>query len=185
MITYNDIYEVSRKERYSEQLQKLPKNFIKDVSQYFEEKKEMSNRDNDMFSDNVMKSKKQLENAITLFKELMLRRRKKILNLVLVAAETGISKQDFESMLDFEKNLFDKIMECINVSDKELNNSLNGAGNGEERKNLLVMFLESISTFTDMDGEKLGPYEEGQIANIPIKIAELLIADGKAEEVKK
>ena len=26
MITYNDIYEASRKERYSEQLQKLPKN---------------------------------------------------------------------------------------------------------------------------------------------------------------
>ena len=184
MITYNDIYEVSRKERYSEQLQKLPKNFIKDVSQYFEEKKEMANRDNDMFSDNVMKSKKQLENAITLFKELMLMNRKKILNLVLVAAETGISKQDFESMLDFEKNLFDKIMECINVSDKELNNSLNGA-EGDEKKNILVMFAEAISTFTDMDGEKLGPYEEGQIANIPIKIAELLIADGKAEEVKK
>lgn len=185
MITYNDIYEVSRKERYSEQLQKLPKNFIKDVSQYFQEKKEITNRDDDMFSDSVMKSKKQLENAITLFKELMLRRRKKILNLVLVAAETGISKQDFESMLDFEKTLFDKIMDCINFSDKELNCSLNGSSKGKERKNILIMFLESISTFTDMDGEKLGPYEEGQIANIPIKIAELLIEDGKAEEVRK
>lgn len=184
MITYNDIYEVSRKERYSEQLQKLPKNFIIDVSQYFKEKKEISSRNEDMFSDSSLKSKKQLENAITLFKELMLRRRKKILNLVLIAAETGISKQDFESMLDFEKSLFDSIMGCINISDKELNGSLNGSKeNGVE--NMLIMLLEPIGTFTDMDGEKLGPYEKGQIANIPKKIAELLVEDGKAKEVKK
>ena len=32
-------------------------------------------------------------------------RRKKILNLVLIAAETGISKKDFDNMLDFEKEL--------------------------------------------------------------------------------
>lgn len=184
MITYNDIYEVSRKERYSEQLQKLPKNFIKDVSQYFKEKKEITNRDSDMFSDSAMKSKKQLENAITLFKELMLRRRKKILSLVLVAAETGISKNDFESMMDFEKTLFDSIMDCINVSDKEMNFSLNNTEE-VETGNMLILMLEPISTFTDMDGEKLGPYEKGQIANIPENIAELLIADGKAEEVKR
>ena len=184
MITYNDIYEVSRKERYSEQLQKLPKNFLKDVSQYFKEKKEITNREEDAFSDSAMKSKKQLENAVTLFKELMLRRRKKILNLVLVAAETGISKQDFESMLEFEKSLFDSIMECINVSDKELSFTMNNSSE-VETGNMLVMMLEPISTFTDMDGEKLGPYEKGQIANIPEQIAELLIADGKAEEVKR
>ena len=184
MITYNDIYEVSRKERYSEQLQKLPKNFLRDVSQYFKEKKEITSREEDAFSDSALKSKKQLENAVTLFRELMLRRRKKILNLVLVAAETGISKQDFESMLDFEKTLFDSIMDCVNVADKEMNFSLN---NSEEVEtgNMLILMLEPISTFTDMDGEKLGPYEKGQIANIPEQIAELLIADGKAEEVKR
>ena len=44
-----------------------------------------------------------------LFKELMLRRRKKILNLVLIAAETGISKQDFNNMLSLEKEKIDPI----------------------------------------------------------------------------
>ena len=42
MITYKDIYEAARKERYSEQLQKIPKSFIRDVSKYFKEKKERS-----------------------------------------------------------------------------------------------------------------------------------------------
>lgn len=184
MITYNDIYEVSRKERYSEQLQKLPKNFISDVSNYLKEKKEIANREEDVFSDSGIKSKKQLENAITLFKELMLRRRKKILNLVLVAAETGISKQDFENMLDFEKGLFESIMKCIDVSDKQLSGSLNG-GKSEEKQNKMIIFLESVGSFTGFDGEKIGPYDKGQIANIPREIAELFISDGKAEEIEK
>jgi len=95
MITYNDIYEAARKERYSDQLQNLPKNFIDEVADYLKDKKEISAKQDSDFSDVILKTKKQLENAITLFKELMLRRRKKILNLVLIAAETGISKQEY------------------------------------------------------------------------------------------
>ena len=110
MINYNDIYEAARKERYSEQLQNLPKNFISEVTKYLKEKKQISLKEDDTFSDVIIKRKKQLENAITLFKELMLRRRKKLLNLVLIAAETGISKQDFENMLEFEKVLFEELM---------------------------------------------------------------------------
>jgi len=82
MITYNDIYEAARKERYSEQLQPLPKNFISEVSDYLREKRDIASKDNDVFSDVIIKTKKQLENAITLFKELILRRKKKILSLV-------------------------------------------------------------------------------------------------------
>src|SRR4030042_600456 len=109
MITYNDIYEAARKERYSEQLQSLPKSFISDFSEYLKEKKNLSMKEDDAFSDVIVKTKKQLENALTLFRELIRRRRKKILNLVAIAAETGISKQDFDNMLDFEKSLFEEL----------------------------------------------------------------------------
>ena len=34
MITFNDIYESSRKERNSEKLQKLPGNFIEEIAEY-------------------------------------------------------------------------------------------------------------------------------------------------------
>ena len=98
MITYNDIYEAEKKESYSEQLQALPKNFVREVSDYLKEKKEIASKENDIFSDVIIKTKKQLENAVLLFKQLMLRRKKKILNLVFIASETGISKQDFENM---------------------------------------------------------------------------------------
>lgn len=184
MITYNDIYEITRKERYSEQLQKLSKNFIADVANYLKEKKEIASKEDDDFSDVIIKTKKQLENAITLFKELMLRRRRKILDLVLIAAETGISKQDFDNMLEFEKTLFEDFMKCIDVSDKKFKEALNGKKE-EMQKNELVVFKEDVEEFVDLDGKKMGSFEKGQIANIPKEIAKILIEDGKVEPVEK
>ena len=126
MITFNDIYEYSKKERYSEKLGGLPENFILEVADYLKDKKEISLKNDNAFSDVVLKTKKQLENATTLFRELMNRRKKKMLNLVLIATETGISKKDFDNMLDFEKILFEDLMKCIEFSDKKLNGIMNG-----------------------------------------------------------
>lgn len=183
MITYNDIYESARKERYSEQLQKLSKNFVEEISIYLKDKKEVASKQDDGFSDVIIKTKKQLENAITLFKELILRRRKKILSLVLIATETGISKQDFDNMLDFEKTLFEELMKSVDFADKNLNATLNGKKE-EEQKNELVLFKEDVGEFIDLEGEKIGGFEKGQVANIPKEIAKILIEDGKAEIVE-
>ena len=64
MITYNELYDALRKERYSEQLQPIPKNFIKEVSAYLNDKKEIANKKSDDFSDTIMKTKKQFENSL-------------------------------------------------------------------------------------------------------------------------
>lgn len=187
MITYNDIYEAARKERYSEQLQGLPKNFISNVSEYLKEKKEMSAKDNEIFSEVIIKTKKQLENAVTLFKELMLRRRKKILNLILIAAETGISKKDFDNMLDFEKELFEELMKSIDSSDKKLNGLLNNgvSEKKEEKKTEMVVFKTDVEEFLGPDGEMMGGFFKGQIANLPKQVADILIEDSRAEKVEE
>jgi DNA replication initiation complex subunit (GINS family) len=184
MITYNDIYESARKERYSDQLQPLPKNFVEEVSGYLKDKKEVASKEDEAFSDVIAKTKKQLENAVTLFNELMLRRRKKILNLVLIAAETGISKQDFENMLAFEKTLFEDMMKCIDSANKKMHETLNGKKQ-EISKNELIMFRTDVDKFMDLEGGNLGPFSKGQMANIPRTIAKILVDDGKAEIVEK
>jgi DNA replication initiation complex subunit (GINS family) len=181
MITYNDIYEAARKERYSEQLQALPKNFVDEVAGYLREKKEIASREDDSFSDVIMKTKKQLENAITLFKELMLRRRKKILSLVLIAAETGISKQDFENMLGFERELFEELVKILEGSDKSLDKVMNGEDS--KKANEFVVFKEDVGEFIGLEGEKVGGFKKGEMANLPKEIAKILIDDGKAEIV--
>jgi DNA replication factor GINS len=185
MITYNDIYEAARKERYSEQLQPIPKNFIKEISDYLREKKEAAMKGNGDFSDGAVKMKKQLENAVTLFRELVIRRRKKILGLVLIASETGISKQDFENMLQIEKELFEEIMKFVEGSDKKLNELINGGIEEKSVENSLILFIDNVESFVGMNSEKMGPYDKGQIANIPKEIAKILVQSNKAEFIEK
>ncbi len=182
MITYNDIYEAARKERHSNQLQKLSPTFVRDVAVYLKEKQEIAMKDGDVFSDMIIKTKKQLENATTLFRELLLLRRKKILNLVLVAAETGVSKKDFLNMFIFERNLFESLMQCVETSEaefREIFNSRDDVGS----LNTMVVFLEDVDNFMSMEGKEMGPYGKGDVANLPNDICEILIGDKKVKKV--
>ena len=183
MITYNDLYDVLRKERYSEQLQPIPKNFFKEVSAYLKDKKEIANKKNDDFSETILKTKKQFENSIALFKELILRRKKKILELSFVASETGISKRDFENMLLIEKECFDGIMKSLDNEDKKIEEILKGTSNDDKKKNKLIVFIEDTDIFLDLDGNEIGPFKKGDIVNLSEEIASILITDKKSEAV--
>ncbi|MEI7719199.1 MAG: hypothetical protein WCI72_05005 [archaeon] len=180
MITYNDLYEALRKERYSDDLQLLKKSFLIEASEYFSEKKKFSDKDEDIFSDVVLKSKKKLENAMALFKELLLRRRKKVLNLSFVASETGISKKDFENLLDFEKELFEDIVKSLEKADKNLSGSM-VAGAKTESSFKLVRFVDPVEEFLDLEGEALGPFAKGEVANLENEIVNILVQDKKVE----
>lgn len=182
MIAYNDLYEVLRKERYSEQLQPLAKNFIVQVAEYFRDKKEMSSKETDMFSEAIVKAKKQYENAVAIFKELILRRKKKLLDLAFIAIETGISKRDFDNMMTFEKEIFDKLMKALEKGDKDIDDQLKGQKD-TEKKNKMIVFIKDTEEFLDMKGEKIGPFKIGNIVNVAQEIANILIIDGKAEGV--
>ena len=71
MITYNEIYEAARKERYSEQLQKLSKSFIKDVAEYIKEKKEIASKENESFSDIILKTRNNLRMLLLYLRNLL------------------------------------------------------------------------------------------------------------------
>ena len=186
MITYNELYDALRKERYSEQLQPIPKKFINEVSAYLKDKKEIANKENDEFSDTILKTKKQVENSISIFKELMLRRKKKILELAFVATETGISKRDFENMLAIEKECFDEIIKSLEKGDKKIVEALKGTDELDKEKiNRMIVFIENTEEFLDLDGNKIGPFKKGDVANLSEGIANILIIDKKAEIVEE
>ena len=186
MITYNELYDALRKERYSEQLQPIPKNFIKEVSAYLKDKKEIASKEDDEFSDTITKTKKQFENSIAIFKELMLRRKKKILDLVFIAAETGISKRDFENMLAVEKECFDEIIKSIEKNDKHISKILKGADEEEGKsKNKMIVFVQDTEEFLDLEGNALGPFKKGDVANLSEEISNILIINKKAEAIEE
>ncbi len=182
MITFNEIYEALRKEKYSDTLQLLPKKFLQESQQYFDEKREFLNRETDMFNDMVLKDKKKLENAISSLKDLLRLRKKKILNLSFVASEVGIGKKDFENLLGFEKNLFEAVVRSLEKSNKDKDLEMQG-GTGSKTKHRLVRFLEEVPGFLDSNGDDIGPFSKGEIANIDAGIVEILSKDNRVEVI--
>ena len=86
------------------------------------------------------------------------------------------------NFVDFEKKLFEDFTKCMDDSDKNLNEILNNKKK-KVQKNELVVFLMDVEGFMDLEGEKMGPYEKGQIVNLPIEIIKILIEGGKVEVV--
>ena len=183
MLSYNDLYEYLRKEKYSEQLQTLPKDFISKFSEYMSTaRKKFANIEINEFAEEIFKEKRQYENSMAIFRELMLRRKRKILNLVFIAAETGIMKRDFADLLPFEQDLFERLVMAINDADKSLSELLNGKL--PEEKNRMIIIKEDIEQFIDLSGEVVGPFKKGNLVNIDAKVADILVSDGKAQFVE-
>lgn len=183
MLSYNDVYETLRREKYGETLQQLPKGFIIDFADYIASLKEISSKEDDLFMDNVIKSKKQLENSIAMFKELMRLRKKKLLSLVFVATETGIMKRDYENMLDVEKLLFDRVIKSFEDSDKEVSQVFMGRKEKNVDKFKMILFNQQVDQFVDMSGNIIGPFNAGQVANLETEVCEILVSGGKASFV--
>jgi DNA replication initiation complex subunit (GINS family) len=183
MLTYNDLYEILRKEKYNDNLQLLPKSFVEDVAVYLSEKKEESSKEGDFFIGSTGKTKKQFENSIAIFKEIMLRRKKKLLNLVFIAAETGVMKRDYDNMLPFERELFEKFVKAFEETDKELLRVLGAKKADESKKNRMIIFNQNVEQFVDLNGISTGPFVSGELANLDADVATILVSGGKASFV--
>jgi DNA replication initiation complex subunit (GINS family) len=185
MITYQEVYDILRKEKYNEALQGLPENFLPELASYLEEKKQVLDKQgNNLFSDTIKATRKQLDNTISIIKEIFSIRNKKILNLAFTAALTGVSKRDTDSLLDYEKKLFELTVAQLEENNKKILQYLDG--NFEKKKdlkNLFIRFKQEVPSFLLPESGEIGPFRAGDIANLPKEVAEILIADGKAVEI--
>ena len=184
MLTFSDIYEAMRKEKYSENLQMLPKKFLINAAEYFREKKEFLDKEDDAFSDMAIKNKKKLDNAISSFRNLLRIRKKKILNLAFVASQVGISKKDFENLLSFEKDLFEELVRSLERAEKNQTADMIGAQE-DTRKHRLVRFLEDVPEFLGFDGSDVGPFKKGEVANLESEIVDVLEKDKRVEIIEE
>jgi len=178
---YAELYEFLRKEKYSEQLQVLPKNFIEDVSSFLHERRSQIAGGDD-FSEDYFKIKKQFENALSIFRELMRIRKKKLLNLAFAASETGIMKRDFGSLLGFEQELFEKIVSAVGEGEKILQSKLNNTKE-KSSEDKMIMVSQPIGEFIDLSGGVVGPFDKGMLINLNSKVADILVSEGKANFV--
>ena len=188
MITYQEIYDILRKEKYNEALQPLQKNFLKEAGEYLEDKKktlEKEDKSNGLFSDTIRMTRKQMDNSIAIIRELITIREKKILTLALTASITGIGKRDAENLLGHEEALFNTVVNQLEQCQKEIARKLEGEEEEKEQKNMLIRFKENVPAFFDENGSELGPFKQDEIANLSKQIASILISDAKATMVEE
>ena len=214
-ITYETLFELLKREKDTADLQRLEPSFFDNFVEYLNEKKDMLNKEDALFSYYEKKKvEKQIDNARRLIKEIYERREKKILNIALIKSRTKSHVIDTSSLLDNEKKFLGDIEKVLNayrgdiiynvmegkpvllvnhqekVAKGEINAASNAANdvNGikeEAKSTRLVRFLYSVPRFIGTELEEYGPFAEEDIANLPAEIAELLIGKGKVEEIKE
>lgn len=211
VITFETIYEILRREKSKEDIQKLDDSFFEDVVKYLNEKTDFkldSSKKNDMFSsftgDDVVI---QIQNIKKILKELYDRREKKIIDIAVNKARTNSSLISTNALLGHEKILFESIVSIL-LSNR--NNILFPLLNGEAPVSVkfpeskpelksshhtsvpvssnkfsgkLIRFLEPVDAFVGSELEEYGPFSANDRAYIPPEIASILIENGKAVEL--
>ena len=207
-ITYETLFELLKREKDTADLQKLEPTFFDNFVEYLNEKKDMMNKDDALFSyDEKKKVEKQIDNARRLIKEIYERREKKILNIALIKSRTKSHVIDTSALLDNEKKFLGDVEKILNAyretviynvmdgkqlsqikhQEKEAKEEINTASGAEKetKTTKLVRFLYPVPKFVGTELEEYGPFAEEDIANLPAEIADLLVGKGKVEEIKE
>ncbi len=201
VITYEAIFEMLRREKGSDALQKLDESYFSKIIEYVKGKS--SGEDREIFN-----------NARKLIKEIYERREKKIMTLAVDKCRLGMESVNTANMLNEERVLFTQALEILQkgragIIDRILSgnlpafeqsvsgtvsNSANAPASSSENvskddvksvsENLMVRFLHAVPRFVGKELEVYGPFEQEEIANVPNEIAKILIAKGRAEEIK-
>lgn len=189
-ITYETLFDIFRNEK-KEGLQLMPEGFYADLVAYLKEKTQ-SDADQEALA-------KQLKNIHKLVRDIYEMRETKIVNLTLVSVRG--SDVDTAGLLPQEQRLFDSIVSLLKEARKEvlahlLRGELPGSSqpagpkaeapeSGEKPAaplglTMLVRFLAHVPKFVGTELEVYGPFEPGDMANLPTEIAEVLIAKSRA-----
>ena len=199
IITYENLYEILRREKYRSELQEVNPAFFKNVVNYLGEKttilESQSKKDSVFASTELVKTQTQLKNVQKILKELYEKRENKILQSALFGSRAK-TPQDTSFMLPEELALYTDINNTLNlyrdsVLGNLLHNKLPGIGavqkqqkalKIEEKTNtLIVQILEDVPEFVGPDLNIYGPFKKDQKTELPEKIANLLVQTKQAE----
>ena len=117
-ITFEYLYDVLRKEKYSKEIQRLDENFMANLKKYIYEKTQLLKSNSEKVSiftaSETLKTRKHVENVQKLVKELFERRESKILYLAFVASKNSGKHQLTTSLLKEEEIMFNEIITKLN-----------------------------------------------------------------------
>ena len=185
-LNYETLYEILRREKIKPELQKLDKDFYKNVENYVKEKIDLldsQKQKSSIFAQKeIEKTEKQLENIKKIIKELYEKREQKIMQLAIAFAKTT-NLQDTPEILPEEKLIFDSVMNILKKArERIINNKLEKPKVIKmEDETKLVRFIQAVPKFIGDDMNEYGPFEEEYVALLPSKVVDILIKNNRAE----
>ena len=116
-ITHETLFEILRREKNREELQKLDDSFFSDLISYLQEKQDILRRQedkSDIFSfDEKKKVEKQLDSVMRILTQLYERRERKIINMALMQSRTHSSVGSSGTLLKEEHLLFSDLLSTL------------------------------------------------------------------------
>ena len=211
-INYDSLFDLLRREKSREELQKIEDSFYRDVADF------LNVQEKGLFSlaagSDYEKGKIQISNIKKLLRELYEKRERKIVNLAVYKVRVGSNVVDLSALLPEEQILFERL--CLLLAQGReglleqvaagkfalldlLQGSLHQAGhaagmNGQiapfsfpepakQEQKLQVTLLIELPEFLGRDLEVYGPFKAGERALISKSIAEILVGKAAAEFV--
>ena len=204
-ITYETLFELLRREKNREELQKLEETFFEDVASYLKDKNETIEQletKQDLFvGEEKAKAEKQIENIRKILKELYEKREKKLIQMAMDASRTASIVMDTTAMLKEEKMFYDGVLGIFNqfregvllnlqhakvpeIKEAEKQEEEAEAKEEKEEEESLknIKFMHAVPRFVGPDLQEYGPFDEGDTAKLDPEVASVLINKGRAEE---
>ena len=203
IITYENLYNILRKEKQNQELQELKDTFYNEVMAYIEEKKEIlesqQKKESIFTTIEVQKTKKQLENIFKILKELYEKRENKIIYLALLNSKTNEETNEESFMLERELELYESLKKVLDNSRNSIFDSIINGNKQKEQEDIepkdlkvekmpknskKITILKPIESFVDTNLKTRGPFKKEDMAILPEEIAELLISKNIAKEIR-
>jgi len=204
-VTYETLFELQRMEKERKELQQLDSDFLEQVIMYLKEKEEMMQKQKsvpDLLSfDEEKKGLSQITNIKRMIQEIYELREKKIVQLAINKAKISTSVINPSVFLPSEKQMFDKLVALFNNYRANILNKVllrqqlvpepapvkqqkpESPSKTIETAIKTVRFMHPVPQFMGPDLEQFGPYEPEDIASLPSKVVQTLIAKGRVEEI--
>jgi DNA replication initiation complex subunit (GINS family) len=197
IITYENLYEILRREKYRSELQTVDPEFFKNVVTYLQEKtailESQSEKKSIFASTEVEKTQTQLRNVQKILKELYEKRENKILQQAIFTSRTQ-NPQDDSAMLPEEKALYNTLKENLDIyrngillnilqrKAPEVEGIEQKPLKTEEKTDMIsIRTIEDVPEFVGPDLKTYGPFGKGLVEEVPQDIANLLIQTNQAE----
>ncbi|MEA3378110.1 MAG: hypothetical protein U9Q69_00570 [Nanoarchaeota archaeon] len=199
LITYENLYDLLRREKSKFELQKLNATFFNEVIEYLNNKKAIlvsqEKKDNIFASSEIDKTRTQFRNIQKILKKLYEKRESKIVQQALLSSRNDGNGHDTASMLPEEQTFFFSVLTNLNDYRQNILHNLFKCSMPKVEKpkglkrasevddNIIeVLMVDDVPEFVGTDLNVYGPYAKDNAVKLPKDMAENLIKNKQAQK---